>query len=56
MLSRECGIPMRMSEHGVPADALDRMTDGAMTVKRLLDRNVREVTWEDARRIYEAAF
>jgi alcohol dehydrogenase len=55
-LSRDCGIPMRMSEHGVPADALDRMTDSAMTVKRLLDRNVREVTWEDARRIYEAAF
>jgi alcohol dehydrogenase class IV len=55
-LSRECGIPMRMSGHGVPADALDRMTDGAMTVTRLLQRNVREVTWEDARRIYEAAF
>lgn len=55
-LSRDCGIPMGMSEHGVPADALDRMTDGAMTVKRLLDRNVREVKWEDARRIYEAAF
>jgi alcohol dehydrogenase class IV len=55
-LSRDCGIPMRMSEHGVPADALDRMTHGAMTVKRLLDRNVREVKWEDARRIYEAAF
>jgi alcohol dehydrogenase class IV len=55
-LSRDCGIPMRMSEHGVPADALDRMTDSAMTVKRLLDRNVREVTWQDARKIYEAAF
>jgi len=40
----------------VPADALDRMTDGAMTVQRLLIRNVREVTWDDARRIYDAAF
>jgi alcohol dehydrogenase class IV len=47
---------MRLSEHGVPADALDRMTDGAMTVTRLLVRNVREVRWEDARRIYDAAF
>ena len=54
-LTRDCGVPMRMSEHGVPADALDRMTDGAMTVTRLLERNVRDVAWEDARRIYEAA-
>jgi alcohol dehydrogenase class IV len=56
MLCRDCRIPMRMSEHGVPPDALDRMTDGAMTVTRLLVRNVRQVTWEDARRIYDAAF
>jgi alcohol dehydrogenase class IV len=55
-LCRDCNIPMRLSEHGVPADALDRMTDGAMTVTRLLVRNVREVRWEDARRIYDAAF
>jgi alcohol dehydrogenase class IV len=41
---------------GVTADALDRMTDGAMTVTRLLERNVRDVTWQDARAIYEAAF
>jgi alcohol dehydrogenase class IV len=55
-LCRDCNIPMRLSDHGVPADALDRMTDGAMTVQRLLIRNVREVSWDDARRIYEAAF
>jgi alcohol dehydrogenase class IV len=52
---RDCGVPMRMRDHGVEADALDRMTDGAMTVTRLLDRNVREVSWRDARNIYEAA-
>jgi len=55
-LSRQCGVPMRLSDHGVPSDALDRMTDGAMTVTRLLERNPREVKWDDARRIYEAAF
>ena len=55
-LCRDCNIPMRLSDHGVPADALDRMTDGAMTVQRLLIRNVRDVSWDDARRIYEAAF
>lgn len=55
-LCADCGVPMRLSDHGVPADAIDRMTDSAMTVQRLLERNVREVRWEDARRIYEAAF
>ncbi|MCW2389289.1 alcohol dehydrogenase class IV [Sphingobium sp. B11D3B] len=55
-LCRDCGVPMRLSDHGVPADALDRMTDGAMTVTRLLDRNVRPVEWRDARQIYDAAF
>ena len=53
---RDCHIPLRLSDHGVTADALDRMTDGAMTVTRLLERNVREVTWQDARAIYQAAF
>jgi alcohol dehydrogenase len=53
---RDCHIPLRLSDHGVPADALDRMTDGAMTVTRLLERNVRDVTWKDARAIYQAAF
>ena len=53
---RDCRIPLRLSDHGVPADALDRMTDSAMTVTRLLERNVREVSWQDARAIYEAAF
>jgi alcohol dehydrogenase class IV len=52
---RDCGVPMRMRDHGVTAEALDRMADGAMTVSRLLDRNVRKVTWQDARRIYESA-
>lgn len=55
-LVRDCQIPLRLSDHGVTADALDRMTDGAMTVTRLLERNVRDVTWQDARAIYEAAF
>ena len=55
-LCRDCGVPMRLSDHGVPKDALDRMADGAMTVSRLLERNVRQVEWHDARQIYEAAF
>lgn len=54
-LSRRCGIPPHMAELGVPADAIERMARGAMTVTRLLDRNVRTVTLSDAIDIYRRA-
>ncbi|HEV2292695.1 MAG TPA: iron-containing alcohol dehydrogenase [Tepidisphaeraceae bacterium] len=54
-VSRRCGIPSRMSELGVPTDAIERMARSAMTVTRLLERNVREVTFEDAIDIYRRA-
>ena len=55
-LSEDCGIPLRLSLHGVTRDSIPRMADGAMTVTRLLERNVRDVTWDDACRIYEEAY
>lgn len=55
-LSEDCGIPLRLSLHGVRKESIPRMADGAMTVTRLLERNVREVAWDDACRIYERAF
>jgi alcohol dehydrogenase class IV len=55
-LSEDCGIPLRLSLHGVTRDSIPRMADGAMTVTRLLERNVREVHLEDALRIYEEAY
>ncbi len=55
-LSADCGVPLRLADHGVSADAIPRLADGAMTVTRLLERNVRDVTWDDACRIYEQAF
>lgn len=55
-LCAECGIPKSMSELGVPQSAIERMADGAMTVTRLLDRNVRTVTRADAIEIYRRAF
>lgn len=55
-LSRRCGVPARLSELGIPETAIDRMAAGAMTVTRLLDRNVRTVTLEDAKMIYRRAF
>ena len=55
-LSKECGIPQRLSELGVPRDAIGQMARGAMQVTRLLKNNLRPVTEEDAVRIYEAAY
>lgn len=55
-LSEDCGIPLKLSLHGVARDAIPRMADGAMTVTRLLKNNPREVHREDAIRIYEEAY
>jgi alcohol dehydrogenase class IV len=51
-----CGIPARMSELGVPEEAIPRMAEAAMKVTRLLKNNLREVTEADAEAIYRAAF
>jgi alcohol dehydrogenase class IV len=55
-LSRQCGIPRHMAELGVPENSVERMAKSAMTVTRLLERNLREVTFEDAINIYRRAF
>jgi alcohol dehydrogenase len=55
-LSRSVGIPARLSDLGVPEIAIERMARAAMTVTRLLNLNVREVTLDDAIAIYRRAF
>ncbi|MDW8262588.1 MAG: iron-containing alcohol dehydrogenase [Phycisphaerales bacterium] len=50
------GIPGRLRDLGVPENALERLARSAMTVTRLLDRNVRTVTLQDAIDIYRKAF
>jgi len=54
-LSEQVGIPSRMSELGIPEDAIPRMTEAAMTVTRLLKNTPYQLTDDDARAIYEAA-
>ena len=54
-LSAAVGIERRLAAFGIGANALPKMAAAAMTVQRLLTRNVREVTEADALRIYEAA-
>jgi alcohol dehydrogenase class IV len=54
-LSAAVGIERRLSAFGISSNALPGMAAAAMTVQRLLTRNVREVTEADALAIYEAA-
>ena len=49
------GIERRLSAFGISTNALPGMAAAAMTVQRLLTRNLREVTEADALAIYEAA-
>ena len=54
-ISQRIGIAPGMSSYGISSNAIPHMAAAAMTVQRLLMRNLREVTEEDAARIYEAA-
>ena len=54
-LSAAVGIDRRLSEVGISHNALPKMAAAAITVQRLLQNNLREVTEQDALRIYEAA-
>jgi hypothetical protein len=40
----------------VPESAIGRMAEAALTVRRLLDRNIREVTLDDAISIYRSVY
>ena len=55
-LIARCGIDARLSAHGIPREALPRLADAGIQVTRLLKNNPRDVTRDDALRIYEAAF
>ena len=52
----QCGIPARLSDVGVPQDAIPVMAAAAMKITRLLKNNPRPVTEEDAINIYKAAY
>ena len=55
-LSKACGVPQRMSELGIPRDAILSLAVAAMKVTRLLKNNLRPLTEADAVQIYEAAY
>src|SRR6185312_6428718 len=55
-LSRDCGVPQKLSELNIPREAIPGMARAAMQVTRLLKNNLRPLTEEDAARVYEAAY
>lgn len=55
-LCSDCGIPSKLSDIGVPKEAAERLAKAGIGVTRLLNNNPREVTYEDARKIYEGLF
>ena len=55
-LSKDCGIPTKLTELGIPHEAVDRMAKAAMEVQRLLRNNPRTVTEADAKAIYESLY
>jgi alcohol dehydrogenase class IV len=55
-LMARCSMPRRISEFGVPREALPRLAKAAMTVTRLLKNNLRPLTEADALALYRAAW
>jgi alcohol dehydrogenase class IV len=55
-LSRDCGVPQRLSDLKIPRPAIPEMAWAAMQVQRLLKNNLRPVTEMDAVKIYESSF
>ena len=56
MLIKECGVPAKLREVGIPQEAIPQMAEDAMKITRLLNNNPREVTLQDAIDIYTAAY
>ncbi len=55
-LSRDCGVPQKLSDLRIPRGAIPWLAGAAMQVTRLLKNNPRTLTEADAARIYEAAY
>ena len=55
-LAAAVGIPLKLSDLGIPQTAVDDMAKAAMEVQRLLKNNPREVTEQDARDIYNSLY
>jgi alcohol dehydrogenase class IV len=55
-LSRDCGVPQKLSELKISREAIPTMAKAAIQVQRLLKNNLRPLTEADAIKIYEAIY
>jgi alcohol dehydrogenase class IV len=55
-LTRQCGIDTCLRSHGIQPDDVDKLTDSAMNVERLLRNSPRPVTRDDCIAIYRGCF
>jgi len=55
-LSEKVGIPAKLSDIGIPQEAVPHLAKAAMEVQRLLKNNPREVTEKDAVDIYNSLY
>lgn len=55
-LCEDIGIPLSLSEIGVPGDDIPRLVEGALKVTRPVENNPRKLEKEEAQYIYERAF
>lgn len=55
-LSEAVGIPSKLTDIGIPQEAVPHLAKAAMEVQRLLKNNPREVTEQDAINIYNSLY
>jgi len=55
-LMKECGLPARLRDVDIPRKAIPEMAEDALKITRLLKNNPREITLDDAIKIYTAAY
>jgi alcohol dehydrogenase class IV len=55
-LVRDCGIPARLREVGIPESAIPRLAEEALKITRLLKNNPRPITLADAIHIFQSAY
>lgn len=55
-LMQLCKLPDKLSQIGIPDDAIPEMAVSAVAIQRLMKNNLRKITAEDAITIYQKAF
>lgn len=55
-LMKQCGLPSKLSEIGIPEGAIPEMARSAVKIQRLMKNNIREISVENAISIYQKAY